>query len=95
VDVYQSNSKLKIILKKEVLLAFCLCEFPSGSIHVSDERTMTHKYSNTGSFLRGSSGHIFEIHVAEIPTFLTHVFGRADAVLKRNGVDQKMGKVFE
>ena len=46
-------------------------------------------------FFRGSSVHIFEIHVAESPTFFAHVFGRVDAVLKRNGVDQKMGKVFE
>ena len=95
VGVYQSNSKLKIIYIKEILLAFCLCDFQSGSIQVSDERGMTQRYSNTGSFFSWFKWTLIRNTCCRKSNILAHVYRGADAVLKRNGVDQKMGKVFE
>jgi hypothetical protein len=69
VGVYQSNSKLKIIYIKEILLAFCLCDFPSGSIRFSTNAGSPKSTRILDHFFRRSSGHIFEIHVDESPTF--------------------------
>ena len=64
-------------------------------MQVSDERGMTHKYSNTGSFFFVVQVYTYSKYMLPKSNILAHVFGRVDAVLKRNGVDQKMGKVFE